>query len=779
MVRENETKYSTVNCKNNIIAMKKNVILAAACLLFPLAAKAASQSQLLDEITNNMGKLFPRWEEGFQISGSTHITFLILLSISIFFLICSLSGIISSMKYIKDGFLTLLNRALPQTAIFVFFAGASIYYVGFDHSGTAGNFITILLRSVLASFEMFLSKSSLIGVADNCKGDSTYMFLFALLHFLAVSISMLFAVACFGKRILDWFRKKWWGSCHTKNALNIFWGINDKSINLAKDIYAQTKGKDRIVFVDMPDEEGNKNGRSFSGIIGLLSYKASFARQVATIKYVLMKSDTRPSTLEDCKTNFLNSMGLTELDRLMSRSDKVNFFIFTDNSDANLRAALNILESDIASKPDGIYCSARRNKITSIHEECYEGRLHIIDDSRESVMTLAMQKDREDKLIAHPINVVGIDSKLGYVKGDKQFTAMIIGFNTTGQDAMKFLYEYSAFPGADGKKVPVQIMAFDANLEATRGELYQEIPALPELEKTGEILLYAYNSGTVKFYHKLQSVINQLNYVVIATGDDDRNLQTASAIFEYAYQHRKDGIKNFRIFVRLYNPGNEFKFRKTIEKYKDNCNAEIYYFGSPRSIYTKSWIVDKKESEYAEKFHESYCKANNEGHKSKEERRKKQIDKEGSKLLGNRGFNRTVLQDISNYKHCYTKEVLMGLYAKDGSITIPAWPLKTDGPADDNKKAWHTKLLNASKCEHMRWNASHLMMGYTAMPEEDIKPNMKSCNERTKRHMCLVEWDKLKKLPSDTDYQMYDYFVVKTTLKIYAQRNNMTINYEE
>lgn len=778
MVRKNETKNSTVNCKNNIIAMKKNVILAAACLLFPLAAKAATQSQLLDEITNNMGKLFPRWEEGFQISGLTHITFLILLAATVISLGYCIAGIISSMKYRKEGFLALLNRILPQTTAFVFLAGTAIYFVGFAHSGTAGNFITIILRSVLASFEMFLSKSSLIGVAENCRCNSTYMFLFALFHFLAVAISMLFAVACFGKRILDWFRKKWWSLYPKKKTLNVFWGVNDKSINLAKDIFLQTKGKERIVFVDMPDEDGNKNGRSFSGIMGLLSYKTGFARQMTEIKYVLMKSDTRPSTLEDCKTNFLNSMGLTELGRIMSRSDKVNFFIFTDNSDANLRAALNILESDIANKTNNIYCSARRNKATSIHEECYDGRLHIIDDSRESVMTLAMQKDNEGKFIAHPVNFVSIDNKLGYVKEDKPFTAMIIGFNTTGQDAMKFLYEYSAFPGADGKKVPVQIMAFDANLEATRGELYQEIPALPELEKTGEISLYAYNSGTVKFYHKLQSVINQLNYVVIATGDDDRNLQTASAIFEYAYQHRKDGTKKFRIFVRLYNPGNEFKFRKTIEKYKDNCNAEIYYFGSPRSIYTKSWIVDKEESEYAEKFHESYCKANNESHKSKEERRKKQIDKEGSKLLGNRGFNRTVLQDISNYKHCYTKEILMGLCAKDGSITIPAWPLKTNGP-DDNKKAWHTKLLNASKCEHMRWNASHLMMGYTAMPEEDIKPNMKSCNERTKRHMCLVEWDKLKKLPSKTDYQMYDYFVVKTTLKIYAQRNNMTINYEE
>lgn len=759
--------------------MKRNVTLTAAYMSSALASKAGNRSTLFDEVAENAGRIFSGGSGGIEISGLPHAMFLALLALCTVLLAICVIKAMTNLKYRRGGILSQINRILPQTAAFVFLAGTAIYYLGFAHSGTAGNSLTILLRSVLASFEMFLSKSSLIGVAENCRNSSTYMLLFALFHFLAVTISMLFAVACFGKRILDWFRKILWASCPTKNTLNVFWGINDKSINLAKDIYAQTKGKDRIVFVDMPDGNEDKNGRSFSGIMGLLSYKSSFARQMYGIKYVLMKSDTRPSELEDCKTHFLDRMGLNSLDRLMHKSGKVNFFIFTDDSDANLRAALNMLESDMAGETDNIYCSARRNRSTGIHEECYNGKLHIIDDSREAVMTLAMQKDIEGKFIAHPVNLVDIDSRLGCVNSRKPFTAMIIGFNNTGMDALKFIYEYSAFPDTEGKKAPVHIIIADARLNSAKGSIYQEIPALPDMEKTGEIELFPYNTGTEEFYRKLHDTTDSLDYVVIATGDDDRNMQTASDIFELAYQYRKKGTDNFRIFVRLYKQENEFKFRKTIEKYKENCNAEIYSFGSPRSIYTKSWIVDKEETEYAEQFYKSYCTASGQTPQTRDDRRKNCIRQEGSRLLGNRKFNRTVQQDLSNYKHCYTKELLMGLDSLDGKITIPDWPLKTDSHTSDSQKAWHTKLLNASKCEHLRWNASHLMMGYMPMSGKDIGPETSSCNERTRQHMCIVDWDKLKELPTETDYQKYDYFVVKTTLELYARRNKIETDREK
>ena len=107
---------------------------------------------------------------------------------------------------------------------------------------------------------MFLAKSNLFGVAKNCKGDMVYMIWFATTHILAVGVSMIFAISCFGKRILDWCRRWIWQlKCHSK-PLHVFWGLNEKSVILAKDIYRDSK--DHIVFVDFPSAtDENKDGR--------------------------------------------------------------------------------------------------------------------------------------------------------------------------------------------------------------------------------------------------------------------------------------------------------------------------------------------------------------------------------------------------------------------------------------------------------------------------------------------------------------------------------------
>ena len=97
---------------------------------------------------------------------------------------------------------SLRNSIFFSLVFACFFGGAVIYYYGYDYAGTYKNTLTLLLRSVLSSFEMFLSKSNLIGIADNCKNSHWYMLAFAIVHTLAVVLSAIFAVACFGKRIM-------------------------------------------------------------------------------------------------------------------------------------------------------------------------------------------------------------------------------------------------------------------------------------------------------------------------------------------------------------------------------------------------------------------------------------------------------------------------------------------------------------------------------------------------------------------------------------------------
>ena len=106
---------------------------------------------------------------------------------------------------------------------------------------------------------------------------------------------------------------------------------------------------------------------------------------------------------------------------------------------------------------------------------------------------------------------------------------------------------------------------------------------------------------------------------------------------------------------------------------------------------------------------------------------------------------------------------------------------------EQQNKAEAKLCINLARTEHLRWNASHEMMGY--LSNDDT-----GCNEFDKTHNCLVDWqdlpivtknhndNEIKKVresenkrespiyePYYADYQTYDYLVVKTTFDLESQ----------
>ena len=77
---------------------------------------------------------------------------------------------------------------------------------------------------------------------------------------------------------------------------------------------------------------------------------------------------------------------------------------------------------------------------------------------------------------------------------------------------------------------------------------------------------------------------------------------------------------------------------------------------------------------------------------------------------------------------------------------------------------------NLAKTEHMRWNASHEVLGYTKMPDS-VPDGERGCDERRITHNCLVTWEQLDdeadRIDYINDYKIFDYSVVEATINIH------------
>ena len=658
------------------------------------------------------------------------------------------------------------NKAFTHSAVGVFVCGVVIYFIGYDYAGTGENMVTLLLRSVLSSFEMFLSKSNLIGIADNCKKSEVYMLCFAIIHTLALTISTLFAVLCFGKRIQYWWRGFKWRFIGSSAVTNVFWGFNERSFVLAHDIANKSTTKERFIFVDFPlHEESPSKGQSFSGILGLFSYKINALRQMSGLRNcIMMRSSLRPSSVQNINTDFFDAMNIYRLKQILDKSKEIRFFILTDDEDANLKAALNMLNHNVCkNKKFKIYCSARKTKLNRLIEETKDKHLKFIDDSRTSITQLKMDHDKG----RHPIDYVDIDKERGIVTSE--FKALIVGFGTTGQDALRFLYEFSAFTGIDQKKSPVQLHVVDCNMDQLKGGFYQEVPGMSMLEGK-EIFLHNLNFNSMEFNQFLDANINDLNYVIIATGNDEQNIEFASAIMERVFSQRKEKAHHLKVFVRMYSEANRIKFNSAINVYAQFCENENYlpleFFGDTKTLYTRDVIIDNRYEQQAKEFYKAYCKATSSS-ESWEERVEEEKNKSGDeRIYGMRSLRRKEGQDKANCQHCYTKQQLLNLENRNEPLELPEWTetesiLDHEGATENH---WLVCLYNVAICEHLRWNASHLMMGYVPMTADVKKRFDDTCDERTKQHLCIVDWNQL---PCGT--QGYDYSVVKTTVQIAKQ----------
>lgn len=720
------------------------------------------------------------------------------------------------------------EKELPRLFAIAWVFGFVVYDIGM----CTENRISLLRNAPMAiihAFQMFLLESDVSAIHDAYHDSAWYMGLFSLAHFFAAAVTLIFVVKLFGFQITNGLKRAFAARCGKKDILYIFWGMNEPSYLLAKDIVKYhtddeegRKTSFRLIVVRTNRDDGQQSlsPNGLSRLFNFLSLGGSdfeHLQELCDNKYVYATSTYADITKVENPTqkhNLFDELRLKSVMRFMDRTSQgIHIFCLSGDENENLHtvSALKkgaaVADLHVYTK---LYCHARYNSIHRVIEDELTKKnveVKVIDSSHISVELMKMQPE------LHPVNYVKVERD---VTVSSDFNALVVGLGEVGLDTVRFLYEFGAFVKSGDCKVRRSNFCChvtDPKMKELAGLFAVSAPSVnitmnrQEEEFTKKMInLYDLDCQSIEFYRRLEKWIKDLNYVVLATGEDETNISMAVRIMRLAIQKRRESressLDRFRILVRIKHDENA-RFHTIAEHYNrlwaaekagvgstDNLHQKeilstyeagspITLFGSAETVYTYDNIVREALKEDAKRFKRRYdisvnnmrVAAGKEPYKivswedEQADLMQLNIEYEGyaPTYSGIMKLRRVQSQNMANSLHKATKSLLAekalgsqtmndikehGLTREEGSTSY-SWRDRADVPISHIQRV----LDVLAQTEHLRWNASHELLGYEKHDSEGFK------DEARLIHGCLREWDELT-----SDKQSYDYNTVDVSL---------------
>lgn len=442
------------------------------------------------------------------------------------------------------------NLMIPTTRKFIirhiiglmgctYLAGFLLYLWGFWY-GASANFLTASLRAAIAALEMFASRSELIEVSEELKEENMlYMVMFALVHFQALMLSLVFIVDMFGKRLES--RMAAWRLLFNagRRRLLIFDGADEKTLAIARSIPADPDSE--IVFVQgMLDTEvksvsllealikGVKNRNNlddFEAYGTVLNTPVSLAMAFSMRKGWVYRSCLK----------------------LIKRYSSAEVFLMSWDSPMNADASYWLSED----LPEGldvkIYAGVNTYKP---HSEKLTGKRYVTASNRSYFVA-------EDLCRNTPLLTCGAGKH-----------TLVIGFGHTAQTCIESMVD-AGFDRIDVADPEV----------ARRMEEY--LCFHPGYRDIKGLKFHSHAVRSNEFWAFLSENMKSLDNVVIFGQDGSANFETAFQILRYARKVKTD-LTGFRIFLMedKKQPGDDaehiFTFGKTedIFSYQHITNTE-------------------------------------------------------------------------------------------------------------------------------------------------------------------------------------------------------------
>ena len=711
---------------------------------------------------------------------------------------------------------------LASIMLLVWSIGFGLYMYAIDNNSKwldDGNYnppssLELIFRSAVASLALFAFsiESNIIDAVNHLPHIKGFI---SLLSFIAGSLTIWMFLNLFGARLWESL-KTWWNSKKMSDGeLCIFFGINEATLLLADSINKEANNRRfRILFVEFPLVNEEDINADWSSFIKSVTHRVDTFRVAKSRHAHLSIAHARPNNIklssDSTSNNVFQRMGLNEVRRMIQNTNnRIHLFFLSEDEVFNIQSVA-ILKHDatILEKSNDykctLYCHARNNSIHRVIENDMSKNgieVKLVDSSKLCIDLLKYKKE------FHPVNYVDIQDD-GTVSSP--FNALVVGFGEIGLDATRFLYEFGAFvktgsPTNNIERSDFHCDVIEKNMRNLAGQFVANAPAIkPSMFFKGEskesnalITLYDMDCQGIDFYQKLEEWIYHLNYIVIATGDDELNLSLAVRMLRLAIRHETN-FEHFRIMVRVkhdeslhfqqiaqyYNrlwaaemkkdENDQLKRQRSILS-TDHVDGPITLFGSVEDIYKYDYIISDELLKRAKKFKDRYDSSIKELQKQSENevyptmwrdeeyKTYMQLDsdyKGYSPTFSNvMKLRRMQSQNYENCFHVHTKQRIamcaLGadeydaltnhqLFRKNNETTYQ-WKVGI------KPKEKLTKVLDTlAQTEHLRWNASHEILGYQESGDETFK------DEARLYHGCIKRWDELSDYIKSFDYNVVD-----------------------
>ena len=654
---------------------------------------------------------------------------------------------------------------IRRVALLIFVAGFVVYFIGFrtghENLGTNLSWYASFFRPLLSSMEMFAFHSDLLEVGEPCHENMLYMTVFSVVHFAAASVSFAVAINYLGVRIRSALR---WRRLRAKQQLegdiHVFFGINNVSLILAKDI-RKFKPHDTIIFLNTPDDQSNQGLLGFARLFNVFSFRREIMAQINRIHGIIRQIRVPVHLMEG--NDVLRQL---QLDTVLAKTHEfMNLYLLGDDQLINLSKNIKLRSDEFftndKNKKAYIYCHATSGKVNGGTAFEYNSRAGVetvlVDASQLAVKTMLC------KTATHPVNFVDFDTRTGEAKST--FHCMIIGFGETGQEAFKFLYEFGQFAYPKDYKGPHAVFHIvDPKAAQKQGFFEMRYPAMKQGNDFSplkvEIHWHSHSAGDGRFWELMADIKDQLNYVVVATGSDNRDIAITYDLAEYALRWRKRQLQNFCIVTRCYDAINESRFDEMAQLCVDERDGKqvVNVIGKMSECLCHRYVW-KSQLEH-DAYVYSATLAKNFGRPLMSVQTAdaaaafkvwwhRHVAAKGNPMAY-ANVKRIESQDTAQAFHIYTKLKVIGLLDKDhdpvGAENLRLL-LACTKQGDLGKLPFAETLL---RMEHARSLASHEALGYTPMTQEEFDElrGKTDCDVVKHTFLNLVPWERLNQMPS-------------------------------